>query len=155
MLPVWRRQPIDGFLEQKRREYREDGTLRSYRYSCIRFRRFLLLNRHEGFDQLSLADIKNFACQDAHKTFSGRASCFVIIRGFLRYLGEKNYISAPNLERCLLTGTAPVEKIVDVLQISRLDGLMNSARITEKQSNSVIQRLFCWGCVWGFVRQTY
>lgn len=124
MLPVWCRQPIDGFLEQKRRECREDGTIRSYRYSCIRFCRFLLLNRHESFDQLSLADIKNFACQDAHKTFSGRASCFVIIRGFLRYLGEKNYIRAPNLERCLLTGTAPVEKIVDVLsdeQIRRIN----------------------------------
>ena len=67
---------------------------------------------------------KNFACQDAHKTFSGRASYFVIIRGFLRYLGEKNYISAPNLDRCLLTGTAPVEKIVDVLsdeQIRRIN----------------------------------
>lgn len=88
MLPAWCRQPIDGFLEQKRRELREDGTIRSYRYSCIRFCRFLLLNRHESFEKLSPTDIKNFACQDTHTTFSGRASCFVIIRGFLRHLDK-------------------------------------------------------------------
>lgn len=114
-LPVWCRQSIHGFLEQKRREFREDGTIRSYCYSCIRFCRFLLLNSHEGFERLSPADIKNFAGQDIHKTFSGRSSCFVIIRGFLRYLEENKYTRIPNLDLCLLAGTAPVEKIVDVL----------------------------------------
>lgn len=131
MLPVWCKQAIDGFLGQKRREFREDGTIRSYRYSCIRFCRFLLLNGQESFEKLSPADIKNFAGQDVHKAFSGPTSCFVIVRGFLRYLEEKNYISMPNLDRSLLAGTAPVEKIVDVLsdeQVRRVDGFRSNHR---------------------------
>lgn len=72
-------------------------------------------NGHEAFERLSPTDIKNFVDQDIHKTFSGRPSCFVIIRGFLRYLEENKYTRIPNLDLCLLAGTAPVEKIVDVL----------------------------------------
>lgn len=124
LLPDWCSQAIDSFLNQKRREFREKGTVRSYRYSCIRFCRFLLENGHESFKNLCPTVIKAFARQDEHKTFKGRASTFVVVRGFLCYLYENHYTDASNLDRCLAAGTAPVEKIVDVLtddQLKRID----------------------------------
>lgn len=124
LFPDWCRQAIDGFLNQKRREFRKSGTIRSYRYSCIRFCRFLLENGHQSFKQLSPSVIKDFARQDEHKTFKGRASTFVIVRGFLYYLFENRYHEVPNLDKCLISGTAPIEKITDVLtdnQLKRID----------------------------------
>lgn len=124
LLPGWCRQAIDGFLNQKKREFREKGTVRCYRYSCMRFCRFLLEKGHQSFKQLSPSVIKDFARQDEHKTFRGRASTFVIVRGFLYYLYENRYHEVPNLDRCLISGTAPVEKITDVLtddQLKRID----------------------------------
>lgn len=131
LLPDWCRQAIDGFLNQKRRELREKGTVRSYRYSCIRFCRFLLENGHESFKNLCPTVIKAFSKQDEHKTFKGRASTFVVVRGFLCYLHENHYTEAPNLDRCLASGTAPVEKIVDVLtddQMKRIDDFRKTHR---------------------------
>ncbi len=121
LLPDWCRQSIEGFLNQKSREFRAKGTIRAYRYSCIRFCRFLLENGHESFKQLSPAVIKAFSRQDEHKTFKGRASTFVIVRGFLYYLYENRYHEIPNLDRCLISGTAPVEKITDVLTDDQLE----------------------------------
>lgn len=48
----------------------------------------------------------------------------MIVRGFLYYLYENRYHEVPNLDRCLISGTAPVEKITDVLtddQLKRID----------------------------------
>ena len=120
LLPDWCSQAINSFLNQKRREFREKGTVRSYRYSCIRFCRFLLEIGHDSFKNLCPTVIKAFARQDEHKTFKGRASTFLIVRGFLRHLYENHYTDAPNLDRCLIAGTAPVEKIVDVLTDDQL-----------------------------------
>lgn len=124
LLPEWCRQAVDGFLNQKSREFRKKGTIRSYRYSCIRFCRFILENGHRSFEDLTPAVVKAFSRQDEHKTFKGRASTFVIVRGFLCFLYESHYTRAPNLDKCLISGTAPVEKIVDVLtddQLRRID----------------------------------
>lgn len=131
LLPGWCSQAIDSFLNKKRREFREKGTVRSYRYSCIRFCRFLLDNGHESFKDLCPTVIKAFARQDKHKTFKGRASTFVIVRAFLISLYENHYTDTPNLDRCLTTGTAPIEKIVDVLtddQIRRIDDFRKTHR---------------------------
>ena len=123
-LPDWCRQAVDGFLVQKKREFREPGTIRCYRYSCIRFCKFLLNDGHDGFDDLNPETIKAFARQDKHNTFNGRATCFVIVRSFLKYLGENKCTKQPYLYRCLYSGTAPEEKIVDILsdeELSRID----------------------------------
>ena len=131
LLPGWCSQAIDSFLNKKRREFREKGTVRSYRYSCIRFCRFLLDNGHESFKDLCPTVIKAFARQDKHKTFKGRASTFVIVRAFLISLYENHYTDTPNLDRCLTTGTVPIEKIVDVLtddQIRRIDDFRKTHR---------------------------
>lgn len=120
LLPVWCREAIEGFLKQKQREFRRSGTIRSYLYPCIRFCRYLLDEGQQSFKALTPAQIKAFARQDKHSTFKGKATYFVVVREFLHYLCENGFADAPNLDRCLMTGSAPEEKIVDVLTDEQL-----------------------------------
>lgn len=120
LLQPWCRSAISGFLEQKRRESRAPGTVRSYSYPCVRFCRFLEKSGNDSFSFVTPDVIRAFAKQDKHTSFTGRNDCFVIIRAFLRYLWENGYTVHPNLDRCLMTGSAPEEKIVDILSDEQL-----------------------------------
>ena len=123
-LPSWCREAISGLLDQKKREFRDVGTIKSYRCSCTRFCRFLIDNGYESFNQLSPTIIKEFSRYDEHTTFQGRSGCFVAVRAFLRYLAEKGYADNHSLDVCLMSGTAPQDKIIDVLsdeQLQRID----------------------------------
>ena len=123
-LPSWCREAISGLLDQKKREFRDVGTIKSYRCSCTRFCRFLVDHGYESFNQLSPTIIKEFSRYDEHTTFQGRSSCFVAVRAFLRYLAEKGYADNHSLDVCLMSGTAPQDKIIDVLsdeQLQRID----------------------------------
>ncbi len=119
-LPSWCREAVSGLLDQKRREFRDAGTIKSYRCSCTRFCRFLVEHGYESFSQLSPAVIKEFSVHDEHTTFNGRAGCFVSVRAFLRYLDEKGYTDDHGLDVCLMSGTAPQDKIIDVLSDEQL-----------------------------------
>lgn len=119
-LPSWCREAISGLLDQKKREFRDAGTIKSYRCSCTRFCRFLVDHGYESFNQLSPTIIKEFSRYDEHTTFQGRSSCFVIVRAFLRYLAEKGYADNHSLDVCLMSGTAPQDKIIDVLSDEQL-----------------------------------
>ena len=123
-LPSWCREAISGLLDLKKREFRDVGTIKSYRCSCTRFCRFLVDHGYESFNQLSPTIIKEFSRYDEHTTFQGRSGCFVAIRAFLRYLAEKGYADNHSLDVCLMSGTAPQDKIIDVLsdeQLQRID----------------------------------
>lgn len=122
-LPEWCKEAVAGLLEQKKREYRESGTLKSYRCSCASFCLFLIDHGYDSFKQISPEIIKEFSIQDEHSTFKGRATRFVIVRAFLRYLEEHRYTERHGLDQCLISGSAPVDKIIDVLsdeQIQRI-----------------------------------
>ena len=119
-LPLWCREAISGLLDQKKREFRDEGTIKSYRCSCTRFCRFLIDHGYESFKQLSPAVIKEFSRYDEHATFHGRSGCFVVVRAFLRYLAEKGYTDHHSLDVCLMSGTAPQDKIIDVLSNEQL-----------------------------------
>ena len=122
-LPEWCKEAITGLLEQKKREYRKRGTLRSYRCSCTSFCLFLIDHGYDNFKLISPEIIKEFSIQDKHSTFKGRATRFVIVRAFLRYLDEYRYTERHGLDQCLISGSAPVDKIIDVLsdeQIQRI-----------------------------------
>lgn len=119
-LPLWCREAISGLLDQKKREFRDDGTIKSYRCSCTRFCRFLIDHGYESFNQLSPTVIKEFSNFDEHATFQGRSDCFVVVRAFLRYLAEKGYTDHHSLDVCLMSGTAPQDKIIDVLSDEQL-----------------------------------
>lgn len=115
LLQPWCSQAISGFLEQKRREARAFGTVRGYSYACVRFCRFLEESGNDCFSFVTPDVIRAFARQDKHSSFQSRSGCFVIIRAFLRYLWENGYTVHTNLDRCLMAGSAPEEKIVDTL----------------------------------------
>lgn len=122
-LPEWCKEAITGLLEQKKREYRETGTLRSYRCSCTSFCLFLIDHGYDSFEQISPEIIKEYSIQDKHSTFKGRTTRFVIVRAFLHYLAEYRYTERHGLDQCLISGSAPVDKIVDVLsdeQVQRI-----------------------------------
>lgn len=124
LLPLWCQETITGFLEQKKKEFRAPGTIRSYRISCARFCQFLIEHGCDGFEQISPTIIKEFSRWDQHSTFKGRSTRFVIIRGFLVYLEEKGYTNTPRMDACLMSGSAPENTIVDVLtkdQIKRIE----------------------------------
>lgn len=123
-LPSWCKEAILGLLNQKKREFRDIGTIKSYRCSCTRFCRFLIDHGYESFSQLSPAVIKDFSNYDEHTTFTGRSTCFVIVRAFLHYLDEKGYTDDHGLDLCLMSGTSPQDKIIDVMsdeQLQRID----------------------------------
>jgi len=120
-LPSWCQEAITGLLEQKRREFREAGTIRTYRYSCISFCCFLISKGFKNFESLSPAIIKEYAVRDKHKTFKGRATRFVIVRAFLRYLDEYGYTKMHHLDECLISGTAPEERIIDILSDEQME----------------------------------
>lgn len=124
-LPSWCRQAVEVFLEQKRREFREETTIKKYQYSCIRFCRFLAGHGYENFDRLSPGIVKEFGRQDKHDTFRGRSTCYTIVRGFLLFLGEKGYTADKTLHNCLLTGTAPQERLTDVLTDEQLERIFD------------------------------
>lgn len=119
-LPEWCKEAITGLLEQKKREYRETGTLRSYRCSCTSFCLFLIDHGYDSFEQISPEIIKEYSIQDKHSTFKGRTTRFVIVRAFLHYLAEYRYTERHGLDQCLISGSAPVDKIVDVLSAEQV-----------------------------------
>lgn len=119
-LPEWCKEAITGLLEQKEREYRERGTLRSYRCSCTSFCLFLIDHGYDSFKTISPEIIKEFSIQDKHSTFKGRATRFVIVRAFLRYLDEYRYTERHGLDQCLISGSAPVDKIIAVLSAEQI-----------------------------------
>lgn len=129
VLPDRCRQAVELFLEQKSREFRSPGTIRAYQYPCIRFCRFLLGQGCDSFQLLSPEVVKEFSHQEQHATFKGRSGYLVVVRGFLQFLGEKGYTVHTALQHCLLPGSAPVEKLVDVLsdgQLKKIDEFRSS-----------------------------
>ena len=96
-------------------------SIRTYRYSCISFCHFLISKGFKNFESLSPAIIKEYAVRDKHKTFKGRATRFVIVRAFLRYLDEYGYTKMHHLDECLISGTAPEERIIDILSDEQME----------------------------------
>jgi len=119
-LPEWCKEAIAGLLEQKKREHRERGTLRSYRCSCTSFCLFLIDHGYDSFKAISPETIKEFSIQDKHSTFKGRAARFVIVKAFLRYLDEYQYTERHGLDQCLISESAPVDKIIDILSVDQI-----------------------------------
>jgi len=128
-LPEWCREPILALLNQKKREFRSAGTIRAAQYPCIRFCSYLIEIGFSTFADVTPTVINGFSRTDQHKTFKGRSSYFTVVRQFLEYLENKDYISNKSLHNSLSAGTAPIEKVVDILtddQVSRVNDYRSS-----------------------------
>ena len=115
VLPEWCRSGIEEFLDLLTREFHSSGTIRSYRYPCIRLCRYLVDQHYSGFESLDADTIQKFCLQDQHRTFRGRSSCLTIIRRFIIFLEDADYIKNKHLHLCIDPGCAPGEKVVDIL----------------------------------------
>lgn len=115
VLPEWCGSRIEEFLDLLRREFRNSGTIRTYRYPCIRLCRYLVDQHYSGFESLDIDVLQKFCLQDRHDTFKGKATCFGIIRRFIVFLEDSGYIKNKHLHLCIDTGCVPEEKVVDIL----------------------------------------
>jgi len=132
-LPQWCREPISAFLNRKKREFRSTGTVDKCQYPCIRFCRYLISHGISTFAELTSDVINDFSLTDQHDTFKGRSSYFTVIRQFLEYLEERGHIDNKSLHTCLSSGTAPVEKPIDILTDSQIDRI-NDYRQSHNQA---------------------
>lgn len=114
-LPEWCAFSIEDFLDLLKREFHEDSTIRSYRYSCIRLCSFLTERNFTSFEKLDVDTLHDFSIQDQHGSFKGKSTCLTIIRRFIIFLEDTGYISNKNLHLCIDPGCATEEKIIDIL----------------------------------------
>ncbi len=124
LLPEWCKIPLSSFLKQKQSERRTAGTIRPYRCSCSIFCHYLVLSGLDSFSQLTAVTIDRFISQDSHSTHRGVSTRFVHLRAFLHFLEDHGLTEKHGLYNCFMAGSAPVEKIVDILtpeQISRIE----------------------------------
>lgn len=114
-LPEWCREPIYAFMEMQKKEFHSDTTVDKSKYPCIRFCRFLVEHEIKDFKDVTPKVIAEFSRTDQHETLKGRSGYFTVIRQFVEFLERKNLVQSPTLHIGITTGTAPVERIVEVL----------------------------------------
>lgn len=120
--PEWCRIPVKSFMDRLIRGFRSQSTARNYKFSCLRFCRFLITNGISGFDEVTISHIRLFSLTDEHATPYGRASSFAVIRQFLYYLEEQKLLQT-GLHQALFSGSARSVCITDILgddQIKRI-----------------------------------
>lgn len=111
------------------REFRSHSTARNYKFSCLRFCRFLITNGINGFDKVTIAHIRLFSLTDEHATPYGRATSFAVIRQFLYYLEEQKLLQT-GLHQALFSERARSAGITDILggdQIQRIHEYRHAA----------------------------
>ena len=114
-LPVWCKEPLRIFLEQKYREHKAASTISMYRSAVVRFCQFLDTEGLTAFEQISANLLKKFNVSDQHETVEGKNAYNVRIRKFLFYLAEHNYVENYYLGEALPCASAPKTRIVQVL----------------------------------------
>ena len=111
------------------REFRSHSTARNYKFSCLRFCRFLITNGINGFDKVTISHIRLFSLTDEHATPYGRATSFAVIRQFLYYLEEQKLLQT-GLHQALFSERARSAGITDILggdQIQRIHEYRHAA----------------------------
>lgn len=120
-LPEWCMEAINGFSEQLRRSFHEPMTLRNYSYSCSRLCFFLLKKGCRQFSELTPELLDQFCRTDEHATFVGKETCASVIRRFVCFLEERGDVANSMMHLCIDVGTAPSEKVVNVLSSEEIE----------------------------------
>ena len=98
------------------REFRTHSTARNYKFSCLRFCRFLITNGIKGFDEVNIEHIRLFRLTDEHITPYGRATSFAVVRKFLYYLEEQKLLQT-GLHQALFSESVRSVDITDKMCI--------------------------------------
>lgn len=141
--PDWCRNAVKNFMDRLLQEFRSNSTARNYKFSCLRFCRFLLSNNINSFAEVTVAHIRLYSITDNHSTAYGRATCFMVVKRFLFYLEEQKQMQ-PGLHQALFTGSAPSSGIADILdqeQIKRIHEYRLSAGTAMEMRTAAIVTL--------------
>lgn len=113
-LPVWCKDELEVFLEQKGKEGWEESTLCIYRSAVTRFCQFLVDRGILSFTEIGPELIKSFNLADPHLTVEGKNAYNVRIRKFLRFLERKGRLPY-GLHQALYCTVAAKENIIVTL----------------------------------------
>ncbi len=112
--PEWCRSAVQNFMDRLLKEFRRPSTARNYKFSCLRFCRFLLSNDINSFKEVTVSHIRLYSITDKHSTAYGRATSLLVVKRFLYYLEEQKQLQ-PGLHQALFAGSAPSSSITDIL----------------------------------------
>lgn len=140
MFPDWCKVPVQGFMDQLIRSFRCERTARNYKFSCLRFCRFLLNAGLTRFQDITLDHIRTFSITDKHETAYGRATSFAVVRQFLFYLGEQGLVF-PRIYQGLFPGSAKSTVVTDILtdeQVKKIYSYRSLANTPKELRNVAI-----------------
>jgi site-specific recombinase XerD len=92
VLPSWYKRELDQFTEDKRKEGRTEGTIRTYEVAAARFYRFLATKGIDSFEKLTPDVVKQFGVEDSHQTLSGKSGIQSRLKMFLAHLEFRHVI---------------------------------------------------------------
>lgn len=130
-LPIWCKEPVFAFLEERLREGVSNGTIRCYAYSVLRFCRFLVSREISSYEELTTDLISDFNLFDKHSSPLGKNTCNNRIQRFILYLERNNIVKNSSLHLSLLTASAKSEKLIDILtedEINEVHNYVESAK---------------------------
>ena len=122
--PLWCSEAVEGYLYWLKRYFRSESTIRTYKYSVYDFCDYLLGHKIESFEEIERTLILDYLKQDRHATVRGISMRRTVLRQFVMYLEDYNWIKDKTLYHVFPNKVASVIKIPSILsahQISAID----------------------------------
>lgn len=114
--PYWCTEAIEGYLNWLKRCFRSDGTIRTYKYSVYNFCDYLLQNGVDSFYLLDKSTIIAYLNHDKQRqTVSGRSNTRYVLRQFIIYLEDYNFVKEKTLHYVFPQKVTSVMRIVSIL----------------------------------------
>lgn len=132
LLPEWCVSPINEYLTMLKKTFHAQGTIKSYRYPCIRLCKYLIDKGYDSFYELTPELLQTFCLQDKHRTFNGKSGSFVIIRQFVMFLEEQGKVTNKHLHLCIDAGCASDEKLIDILSLDQCQRIDEYRKVHDK-----------------------
>lgn len=123
MYPEWCCNAVDGYLEWLERSFHSNSTVRTYKYSVYDFCDYLLKNRIDCFEKLTKSLILAYLNQDKHTTVKGTATRNTILRQFVIYLEDNNFLNDKTLHYVFPNRIAGTTKIITILTEEQVSGI--------------------------------
>ena len=143
-LPEWFREPLKEYLNVLKREGWKKSTIDMQKSSNIRFGAFLQKAGLTSLNQITPDILKAFNAQDIHSTAEAKAAYNSRIRGFVIYLNDYGYLTAPNLHKALPSIAAPKTRIAEVLSTEDIDAIF---KVNSDNLNPLDLRSYAMLCI--------
>lgn len=124
LYPLWCVKAIDGYLNWLKRCFRSESTIRTYKYSVYDFCDYLLEYGIDDFREITRPFILQYLKQDKHTSVCGVCTRRTVLRQFVMYLEDYNWIIDKTLHGVFIRKVASITKIPAILsqyQISDIE----------------------------------